>query len=622
MHRFHTFSGDLSRRLTTLIIRVFHPKSIRKLFFLSFLLLMLLFSALYFGSTLFFSSLMRDQVYDSVKETMELYNNELQQRFRESLTYLSENCIQNTDIAVLGTTSDPLQRYVCANRIQKMLSAGACSLSTVGGLFIYSANQDIFIPYDNERWDLSQNNLACADRIKLLLRDFRQDGSKDSLNFGSWFMLPVDDDCFLVRILKTRNTYAGVWINFDKISSAFKRFEDIDAHILYVDTQGRSIGDLPASLAGQKLEPEKALEQADYYRYGLFSRYLTVSVRLDNSDYYILALIPASYTRHRLMPLYMLMSFIFVLLLLFAVLMISNMTQFFNTPSRILSPVIDSLRSGNFDSKVESPNDFREIQNITDTFNTMIGEIQNLRIHIYEAQIARKELELQYLKTQVAPHFLINCLNTVFVLSQDVQSQETAQQLIRTLSEHLRYTLAMRSTSSLREELYHVQNYLTLTQLRFPETVRYNFSFDPEILDAQVFPLILLMLTENSIKANVVVREPFAVRLRGQLCEGDGRRCVHLVHIDSGPGFDEEKLELYNHITEHPETQKKGSGIGLYNTAMRLRLVLGDSASIRFSNEPGWGARVDIRFPYIPHRDPEEKDAQTDTQHTTGEHGL
>lgn len=603
MCRIHTFSGDLSRRLTNLIIRIFHPRSIRKLFFQSFLLLMVLFSVLFFCSTLFFSSLMHDQVYDSVKETMELYNDELQQRFRDALTYLSENCLQNADISVLNTTSDQNQRYVCASRIQKTLSTGACSLSTVGGLFIYSAVQDIFISCDNERWDISQNNLACADYLKLMLRSCIQEDSEDSLNLKSWFLLSADDDYFLVRILKLRDTYAGTWINFDKISSAFKRFEDMDAYILYVDSQSNHIGSLPEALSGQKLEPQKALKQADYYRCGMSGPYLAVSVRLENSDYYIMALIPSAYTQRRLMPLYMLMSFVFILLLLFAVLMIATMTQFFDTPSRMLSPVIASLRSGNFDSKVESPNEFKEIQNITETFNTMIGEIQNLRIDIYEAQLARKELELQYLKTQVAPHFLINCLNTVFVLSQDVQSQETAGQLIRTLSEHLRYTLAMRSTASLREELHYVQNYLMLTQLRFPDTVSYSFSFEPETLGAQVFPLILLMLTENSIKANVIVREPFAVRLCGQLCEENGNLHVHLTHIDSGSGFDEEKLELYNHITEHPETVKNGNGIGIYNTAMRLRLVLGDTASIRFSNEPGWGARVDISFPYIPYQE-------------------
>ena len=50
---------------------------------------------------------------------MNLYNEQLQQRFQETLTYLSENCLQNTDIAIMNTTSDLNERYVRIARPQK-----------------------------------------------------------------------------------------------------------------------------------------------------------------------------------------------------------------------------------------------------------------------------------------------------------------------------------------------------------------------------------------------------------------------------------------------------------------------------------------------------------------------
>lgn len=113
------------------------------------------------------------------------------------------------------------------------------------------------------------------------------------------------------------------------------------------------------------------------------------------------------------------------------------------------------------------------------------------------------------------------------------------------------------------------------------------------------------MLTENSIKINVIMGEPFLVRICGSIYAKDEQKRIHLIHIDSGKGFNENYLEIYNHITEHPEITKKGKSIGLYNTAMRLKLIFGSSASICFSNEPGMGARIDIDIPYIPYQQEE-----------------
>ena len=127
--------------------------------------------------------------------------------------------------------------------------------------------------------------------------------------------------------------------------------------------------------------------------------------------------------------------------------------------------------------------------------------------------------------------------------------------------------------------------------------------------------MLLLMLTENSIKANVVMGEPFHIYIQGHWYEKDGQPRIHLSHIDSGTGFDEQSLALYNHITDYTEVQKNGYGIGIYNTVMRLRLMFGDMASIFFSNEPGLGARIDIDIPFIS--DPKTDAEQTNHLHTT-----
>ena len=487
---------------------------------------------------------------------------------------------------------------------------GNYSFSNIGGLFVYSQLQDIFIPQVNDSWDSNQNNQNCSQLIKKLLQKSNSEGNLEQLNLNKWFLLTDENDFFLVRIIKNRNTYAGAWANLNKISSAFKHFEAMNAIMLYVDQDGNCVGN--SDFGNIRLAPQDSLENPSYFRPDFFHKYLTVSNKLDYCDYYIMALIPTGYMSKELTPLYGLMISILLWLFLFSVTIISVMNHFFDAPSQILKPVIASLRKGRFDSKIETDIQFQEIHNIIGTFNEMISEIQELRIHIYEEQLEKKELELQYLKTQIAPHFLINCLNTIFVMSQDKANLDTTHRIVQALSEHLRYTLATRSTVSLSEEIHYVKNYLLLTQLRFPNTLSYDICVEDAAKEAQVFPLLLLMLTENSIKTNLIMGESFCVQIKGYCYEKEGISRVHLIHIDSGIGFNKENLHIYNHIIEYPETRKNGSNIGIYNIVMRLNLMLGASAVIYFSNEPGQGARIDIDFPFTQFC-PENATAETDT---------
>ena len=191
--------------------------------------------------------------------------------------------------------------------------------------------------------------------------------------------------------------------------------------------------------------------------------------------------------------------------------------------------------------------------------------------------------------------------------AQDQSQLEVTNQIVSTLSSHLRYTLSDRDSVPLSEELDYLENYILLTKYRFPNTLSYECEVDPDIRKAQVFPMILLTLTENSIKTGLIMGEPFLIRVKAYKQVENGETFVVLTHTDSGTGLSEEKLEKYNNIFDHPEVTEKGTGIGLYNTAMRLRLIMGANASLTFANEEGMGLCVTIRFPYQKYLKPEEK---------------
>jgi sensor histidine kinase YesM len=155
---------------------------------------------------------------------------------------------------------------------------------------------------------------------------------------------------------------------------------------------------------------------------------------------------------------------------------------------------------------------------------------------------------------------------------------------------------------SLKEEMSYIENYLELTKLRFPGYLNYGLSIASEAEEASVFPLILLMFTENTIKYNMVMGEPLVIKISVQLIEKDNGIWIHLTHIDSGDGFSEDMLQDFSlKIHQNHGNRYKGTHLGIINVAKRLQLVYGDTARLNISNEPEAGARIDIDIPYIPY---------------------
>ena len=74
------------------------------------------------------------------------------------------------------------------------------------------------------------------------MRNYTQGESGSKLNQNSWFLLSENDHYFLTRVIRTRNVYAGAWIELDRLSASFKRFEDIGATILFADDKGNCVG--------------------------------------------------------------------------------------------------------------------------------------------------------------------------------------------------------------------------------------------------------------------------------------------------------------------------------------------------------------------------------------------
>lgn len=194
---------------------------------------------------------------------------------------------------------------------------------------------------------------------------------------------------------------------------------------------------------------------------------------------------------------------------------------------------------------------------------------------IYQQDKNRLELEniqseLQFLKSQINPHFLFNTLNNLYALAL-LKSEQTPE-LILKLSQLMRYMLyeCNEPKVSLKNEINYLNNYLDLEKLRQKDHTNITFTIKGEVVDQEIAPLILMTFVENAFKhgANKVLQDPF-VKI---VLEVDNQKLIFTVE-NSIPDIVHENTSI-----------KRAGGIGLTNVKKRLDLLYNDKYNLSISN--------------------------------------
>jgi hypothetical protein len=115
-------------------------------------------------------------------------------------------------------------------------------------------------------------------------------------------------------------------------------------------------------------------------------------------------------------------------------------------------------------------------------------------------KVAMQESELQFLKSQINPHFLFNNLNNLYAYAI-AQSPKTPT-IILELSAVLRYMLyeCREKFVPLSKEVQQLENFTKLSELQIEERGQVSFTAENMQSNYQIAPLILLVFIENAFK--------------------------------------------------------------------------------------------------------------------------
>jgi hypothetical protein len=205
----------------------------------------------------------------------------------------------------------------------------------------------------------------------------------------------------------------------------------------------------------------------------------------------------------------------------------------------------------------------------------------------YAVDFHRRAVELEHslasarlhaLELQIQPHFLFNTLNAISSLVRGKQNAE-AVEVVAGLSDLLRYTLdhAEEQRVALEEEAAILKRYLEIQHVRFADRLEVRIDIAPETARAAVPTLLLQPLAENAIRHGVA-QTATASRVEVRAFRDDGFLRIEM--------FNTGKL-----------SEERREGIGLRNTAERLRQLYGSAHRFTLQNARG-GVVTEIAIPW------------------------
>lgn len=386
---------------------------------------------------------------------------------------------------------------------------------------------------------------------------------KDTWQLRKWKIREVDGTKWLVHIVQWRNVYIGAGIQLDyleKFIAENTENERIQAHITEEKTIGKSEGFLTVSK-----------------RCGYLNAYLHLQIEKEDVI--------------RNLPVLQRLGYQIALIELLSIpIMIFVIQRLVLRPLKTLRLSLNQLKT---DPKARitekaSTEDFDSVFRI---FNSMADEIVQLKIDNYESKLERQKVELRNLQLQIKPHFLFNSLHLMYNLVA-MNEIKSVQKMLLYFANYFRYiNVGENDFSMFQEELELIEEYLDISQIRYPGIFDVEYEISDEVREAMVPQLLVHNFVENIIKHGLALHRENHILLKAYVENEKAVFCIQ----DNGVGMSKEQANKINQGIFIYEDGK--NHLGLRNSFRRVRHFYGDQGSIYIESEEGMGTCVTLRLP-------------------------
>lgn len=283
-------------------------------------------------------------------------------------------------------------------------------------------------------------------------------------------------------------------------------------------------------------------------------------------------------------------GFFIVIIITGAIILLWNMLRI--CEKRLLKPVMEikekmgEVSRGNMLARLDyrENNEFGEM---SQAFNCMVERLEESREQIKDGEKKKRLAELDFLRTQINPHFIYNTLSSIRFFVEMKKNQEAEDMLLH-FSKILRKSLSYSNEFvTLKTELETIKDYTELQKMRYQNAFQVDCQASEEVLENRIPVFILQPIVENAI---------FHGMIPGQMCqitisayEKEGK--LFIVIADNGRGIKAGEL---------PDNFEKAghmSRVGIQNVHDRIQMNFGREFGLKVDSIEGEGTTVTFILP-------------------------
>lgn len=262
-----------------------------------------------------------------------------------------------------------------------------------------------------------------------------------------------------------------------------------------------------------------------------------------------------------------------------------------------LTDGMNAIQQGDLAVQVD-PDADDEVERVIIQFNKMVKQINELLAKVEAKQALLDEAQIKALQQQINPHFIYNSLETLMGMASEGMDREIIE-ICKCISAMLRYNTKMTDSSTIREELAQVQNYMRVLEMRMGGSFHTQYSIDPDCLDAHIVKFSLQPLVENAVSHGLANTAQGGLVFVGVQKADSG---IEIRIRDNGCGFSpvklkalQEQLSLENDY--YLNVMENSSNTGLLNVHLRLKLHFNEDYRISVQSAIGEGTDIRIHIP-------------------------
>jgi len=189
-----------------------------------------------------------------------------------------------------------------------------------------------------------------------------------------------------------------------------------------------------------------------------------------------------------------------------------------------------------------------------------------------ETALKRSRADIQFLRSQINPHFLFNVLNTLYGTALQEGSERTAEGIQR-LGDMMRFMLHDNNleTIPMSREIDYLNNYIALQRLRIQSSphIVIETNIQGDGCNHSIAPMLLIPFVENAFKHGISLSHSSYIK-------------INLTCNANNIWF-----EVHNsmHAKQDNDTEKGRSGVGIVNVVERLKIIYPGKHKLVFNGD-------------------------------------